>query len=144
MLIIFGIGGAVGDFVAGHTVGKNPRGTFVVGGVGLFTALLSLLTIGDGKAGVIITLILWGLSFGAVQLSQVDMSLAAAPETFEAAMSLNTTAYNTSIALGALLGGLFADDMGVTSDVRFGVALTGASLLLRVGTGRKATSTASA
>lgn len=72
------------------------------------------------------------------------MTLAAAPETFEAAMSLNTMAYNTSIALGALLGGLFADNMGVTSVVWFGVALTATSLLLRLGTGRKAASAVSA
>jgi predicted MFS family arabinose efflux permease len=144
VLIIFGIGGAVGNFVAGYTVNKSLRGTFIVGGMGLIVALLLLLTIGDGKAGVIVALILWGLSFGAVQLSQVNMTLAAAPETFEAAMSLNTMAYNTSIALGALLGGLFADNMSVTSVVWFGVALTGASLLLRLGTGRKAASAVSA
>ncbi|WP_240796386.1 MFS transporter [Streptomyces sp. RFCAC02] len=144
VLIIFGIGGAVGNFVAGYTVNKSVRGTFVVGGAGLITALLLLLTTGDGKAGVIVALVLWGLSFGAVQLSQVNMTLAAAPETFEAAMSLNTMAYNTSIALGALLGGLFADDMSVTSVVWFGVALTGASLLLRLGTGRKTASAVSA
>lgn len=144
VLIIFGIGGAVGNFVAGYTVNKSLRGTFIVGGMGLIAALLLLLTIGDGKVGVLVALILWGLSFGAVQLSQVNMTLAAAPETFEAAMSLNTMAYNTSIALAALLGGLFADNMGVTSVVWFGVALTGASLLLRLGTGRKAASTVSA
>ncbi|MFI2415643.1 MFS transporter [Streptomyces sp. NPDC018947] len=144
VLIIFGIGGAVGNFVAGYTVNKSLRGTFIVGGMGLIAALLLLLTIGDGKVGVLVALILWGLSFGAVQLSQVNMTLAAAPETFEAAMSLNTMAYNTSIALGALLGGLFADNMGVTSVVWFGVALTGASLLLRLGTGRKAANTVSA
>ncbi|MEV2218205.1 MFS transporter [Streptomyces sp. NPDC050997] len=143
VLIIFGIGSAVGNFIAGYTVNKSLRGTFIVGGLGLIAALLLLLTIGDGKAGVIVALILWGLSFGAVQLSQVNMTLAAAPETFEAAMSLNTMAYNTSIAVGALLGGLFVDNVGVTSVVWFGVALTGASLLLRLGTGRKAASAVS-
>ncbi|MGW0802458.1 MFS transporter [Nonomuraea sp. NPDC002799] len=137
VLIIFGIGGAVGNFIAGYTVTKSLRGTFVAGCVGLVVSLLLLLTIGDGPAGSIIALVLWGLSFGAVQLCQVNMTLAAAPETFEAAMSLNTMAYNTSIALGALFGGLFADRLGVTSVVWFGVALTAASLLLRLTTGRR-------
>ncbi|MFD0475214.1 hypothetical protein ACFQ0B_48425 [Nonomuraea thailandensis] len=71
------------------------------------------------------------------------MTQAAAPDTFEAAMSLNTMAYNTSIALGALFGGLFADHLRVTSVVWFGVALTAASLLLTLGTGRRAPRTAS-
>jgi predicted MFS family arabinose efflux permease len=143
MLIVFGVGGAVGNFIAGYTVNKSLRGSFIVGCVGLVVSLLLLLTIGDGLAGAIIALVLWGLSFGVVQLSQVNMTLAAAPETFEAAMSLNTMAYNTSIALGALFGGLFADNLSVTSVVWFGVALTAASLLLRLSTGRKTSSTVS-
>lgn len=74
-----------------------------------------------------------GVSFGVVQLCRVNMTQAAAPDTFEAAMSLNTMAYNTSIALGALFGGLLADRLGVTSVVWFGAALTAASLLLTLG-----------
>ncbi|MFI7705839.1 MFS transporter [Nonomuraea sp. NPDC049480] len=141
VLMIFGVAGAAGNFVAGHTVNRNLRGSFIAGCSGLVVSLLLLLTIGDGQAGSIISLILWGLSFGAVQLCQVNMTLAAAPDTFEAAMSLNTMAYNTSIALGALFGGLFADHAGVTSVVWFGVALTAASLLLNLGTGRKTSRT---
>ncbi|WP_249349806.1 hypothetical protein [Microbispora sp. H10836] len=55
-------------------------------------------------------------------------------------MSLNTMAYNTSIALGALFGGLFVDHLGVTSVVWYGLALTAASLLLVLGA-RRAPST---
>lgn len=136
VLIIFGIGGSVGNFVAGYTAGKSLLGTFAVGLVGLLAALLLLRAFGDGEPGAVVALVLWGLSFGAVQLSQVNMTLAAAPETFEAAMSLNTMAYNTCIALGALFGGLFVDHLGVTSVIWFGAVLAAASLLLRLGTGR--------
>ncbi|MCP2267883.1 MFS transporter [Actinokineospora diospyrosa] len=144
VLIIFGVGGAVGNFIAGYTVNKSMRGSFIVGAIGLVVSLLLLLTLGSGVAGVIIALVLWGVSFGVVQLSQVNMTLAAAPDKFEAAMSLNTMAYNTSIALGALFGGLFADNLGVTSVVWFGVALTAASLLLTLVTGRRSTTPATA
>ncbi|MBO2460182.1 MFS transporter [Actinomadura violacea] len=137
VLIVFGIGGAAGNFIAGHTVNKSLRGSFVTGSIGLVASLLLLLAFGDGKAGAVVALVLWGLSFGVVQLSQVNMTLAAAPETFEAAMSLNTMAYNTSIALGALFGGQLADNLGVTSVVWFGVALTAGALLLALGTGRR-------
>ncbi|QKG24757.1 MFS transporter [Actinomadura verrucosospora] len=137
VLIVFGIGGAIGNFIAGHTVTKSLRGSFVTGSAGLVASLLLLLAFGDGKAGAVVALVLWGLSFGVVQLSQVNMTLAAAPETFEAAMSLNTMAYNTSIALGALFGGQLADNLGVTSVVWFGVALTAGALLLALGTGRR-------
>ncbi len=139
VLMLFGLGGAVGNFIAGYTVNKSLRGSFIVGSVGLVTSLLLLLAIGGGRTGAVIALILWGVSFGVVQLSQVNMTLAAAPETFEAAMSLNTMAYNTSIALGALFGGLFADHLGVTNIAWFGVILTAAALLLIATTGGRTT-----
>lgn len=74
-----------------------------------------------------------------MNLSQINMTLDAAPETFEAAMSLNTLCYNTSIALGALVGGLLADNSGVRSVFWFGAVLTAVSLLVVSGSRGKAT-----
>jgi predicted MFS family arabinose efflux permease len=141
-LIIFGVGGAIGNFVAGYTTTRNLRASFLVGGAGLTAGLLLLLAIGHGRAGAIFALSLWGISYGVVQLSQVNMTLAAAPETFEAAMSLNTLAYNTSIALGALFAGLLADSTEVRNVVWFGVALMTASLLFTLSTRRTTSATA--
>jgi predicted MFS family arabinose efflux permease len=129
LLIVFGIGGAIGNFVAGHTVNRNMRATFVVACTGLVASLLLLLVIGGSLAGLAVAVVVWGVSFGAANLCQVNMMLAAAPDTFEAAMSLNTMGYNISIALGALLGGLFAGGFGTIGAVWFGVALTAAALL---------------
>jgi len=142
LLMIYGGGGAVGNFIAGHTAKKNLRATFIAASTGLVASLVLLLMIGRGQAGAIILLGLWGASFGAWQLCQVNMTLAAAPDTFEAAMSLNTMAYNTSIALGAFFGGLFANNLGVRSVLWFGVALAAASLLVTLGTRRKTSRTA--
>ncbi|GAA3381857.1 MFS transporter [Cryptosporangium minutisporangium] len=136
VLMIYGVGGAAGNFVAGFTTTNRLRGSFLVGCAGLVLSLLLLLAIGDSRAGAIVSLALWGLCFGVVQLCQVTMTQRAAPETFEAAMSLNTMAYNTSIAIGALVGGVFVDHVSVASVVWFGVALTGASLLLTLSAGR--------
>lgn len=137
VLIVFGIGGAIGNFIGGQTVNKSLRGSFVAGGLLLIAALVMLLTIGTSDVGVIAAMSLWGVAFGVVQLSQINMTLAAAPETFEAAMSLNTMAYNTCIALGALIGGLFADHTGVTSVVRLGIVLVALAVVLRATTGRR-------
>ncbi|MDH2388502.1 MFS transporter [Streptomyces sp. HNM0663] len=139
VLIVFGVGGAIGNFIGGQTVNKSLRGSFVVGGLILIAALVMLLTIGTSDIGVIAAMTLWGLAFGVVQLSQINMTLAAAPDTFESAMSLNTMAYNTCIALGALIGGLLADHVGVTSVVWFGIALVALAVFLRAATGRRTT-----
>jgi predicted MFS family arabinose efflux permease len=136
-LMVFGAGGAIGNAVAGFTVARNPRAGFLAGGAGLVGSLLVLLVIGDGRVGAIVLLALWGISFGVVQLCQLNMTQSAAPETFEAAMSLNTLAYNTSIAIAALIGGLLVDNLGVRAVIWFGVALTAASLLILLTTGRR-------
>lgn len=138
LLMIFGIGGAVGNVIAGHAVGKNLRISFIAACTALVASLLLMLTIGQGQAGLMISLAVWGISFGAVQLCQLNMTQAAAPDTFEAAMSLNTLAYNTSIALGALIGGLFVDNVGIRSVFWFSVGLTAIALLLTVSTSRTA------
>ncbi|MDI2127685.1 MFS transporter [Yinghuangia seranimata] len=130
LLVVYGVGGAIGNFAAGYTATRNLRGSFTVALAGLVAALLLLLAVGDTKPGALLTLAVWGVSFGAVNLCQINLTLAAAPDTFEAAMSINTLGYNTSIALGALFGGVFADQTGVSGAVWFGVALTAASLLL--------------
>jgi predicted MFS family arabinose efflux permease len=136
LLMIYGAGGAAGNFIAGHVATRNFRTGFVVGCAGVTASLLLLLTVGQWTAGQLVSLALWGMSFGAVQLCQVNLTQAAAPETFEAAMSLNTMAYNTSIALGALFGGLFADHAGVNSVVYFGAVLTAGSLVVALTAGR--------
>ncbi|WP_350276970.1 MFS transporter [Kribbella sp. HUAS MG21] len=136
LLMIYGAGGAAGNFLAGHVASRNFRTGFVVGCAGVTASLLLLLTIGRWTVGQVLALALWGIAFGVVQLCQVNLTQAAAPETFEAAMSLNTMAYNTSIALGALFGGLFADHAGVTTVMYFGAALTAAALIVALTAGR--------
>ncbi|MEU6954606.1 MFS transporter [Streptomyces sp. NPDC045714] len=143
VLVVFGIGGAVGNFIGGRTVERSMRGSFVVGGLIMIAALVLLLTVGTDRIGAIVAMSLWGLAFGVVQLSQINLTLASAPEAFEATMSLNTMAYNTCIALGALIGGLFADHAGVTSVVLFGIVLVALAVTVGAATGRRTTARAS-
>jgi predicted MFS family arabinose efflux permease len=137
VLMVFGAGGAVGTFVGGRMVAWSARGAFVLGSAAISASLVLLLAIGTGPVGAIVSMSLWGVSFGAVQLSEINLTLAAAPDTFEAAMSLNTMAYNTSIALGALIGGELADNTSVTQVVWLGAGLTALAALLALVTGRQ-------
>ncbi|MBM7057589.1 MULTISPECIES: MFS transporter [Streptomyces] len=143
VLIVFGIGGAAGNVIGGRTVERSARGSFVVGGLIMIAALVALLSAGANDIGVIAAMALWGLAFGVVQIGQINLTLSAAPEAFEAAMSLNTMAYNTCIALGALVGGLFADHAGVTSVVPFGIVLVALAVIVGAATGGRATVRAS-
>ncbi len=136
-LIVYGIGGAAGNFIAGHMASRNFRGGLAISCGGLAVSLVLLLTVGHTPSAAIVFMALWGVSFGAANLCQINLTLAAAPDTFEAAMSINTLAYNISIALGALCGGLFADGPGVGSAFGVGVALTTAAALLILARGRR-------
>jgi len=101
-------------------------------------SLLLLLALGHSQAGAMVAAAVWGLAFGAANLCQINLVLAGAPDRFEAAMSINTLGFNLSIAIGALIGGVFADRSGVASAVWFGVVLTAASLLVTLFTRRPA------
>ncbi|NUS55789.1 MAG: MFS transporter, partial [Streptomycetaceae bacterium] len=49
-LIVFGIGGTIGNFIGGQTVAKSLRGSFVAGGLLLVAALAMLLALGTHTA----------------------------------------------------------------------------------------------
>jgi predicted MFS family arabinose efflux permease len=132
VLMVFGAAGAVGNFVAGFTIGDRIQATFVTGVCGILLSFPLLLASADNKAAIVFTLMLWGLAFGVVQLCQVNMTLAAAPDKFEAAMSLNTMAYNTSTAGGALIGGLVIDLANPSTLVWTSAALIIGALALSV------------
>jgi predicted MFS family arabinose efflux permease len=137
VLMVFGAGGAVGTFVGGRMVARSARVAFVLGSAATSVSLVLLLAIGNRPVGAVVSLSMWGVSFGVVQLAEINLTLAAAPETFEAAMSLNTMAYNTSIALGALIGGGLVDATGVTQVVWLGAGLTAAAAGLALVTGSR-------
>lgn len=123
LLLTFGVAGICGNFVAGTLVARRLRQT-VVGLAVVLTAamvLLALVDTGTVTAGAV--LVLWGLGYGAVPVTLQTWILDAAPHTTEAASSLYVSTFNLSIALGALLGGLVVDGIGVTSVLWIGGAL---------------------
>lgn len=59
VLIVFGVGGAIGNFVGGRSVDKSLRGSFIGGGLVMIAALVMLLAIGSYEIGVIAAMVLW-------------------------------------------------------------------------------------
>lgn len=123
LLLTFGVAGICGNFVAGALVARRLRQTVAGISVVLTAAmvLLALLDTGTVTAGAV--LVLWGLGYGAVPVTLQTWILDAAPDTTEAASSLYVSTFNLSIALGALLGGLAVDGIGVVSVLWAGGAL---------------------
>ncbi|MFZ4274668.1 MFS transporter [Streptomyces arboris] len=144
LLLAFGVAGICGNFIAGALVARRLRhcvmGISVVLTSGM--VLLAVLDTDSLSAGAI--LVLWGLGYGAVPVTFQTWILDAAPDATEAATSLYVSAFNLSIALGALFGGFAVDGVGTTSVLWTGAALTLLALVVvggarRTGSGARRT-----
>ncbi|SHM27951.1 Predicted arabinose efflux permease, MFS family [Cryptosporangium aurantiacum] len=132
-LLTFGAAGICGNFVAGALVARYLQAT-VTGICALLGASMAILAVADVTtvtAGAVLAL--WGLGYGAVPMALQTWILDAAPEATEAASALYVSAFNLSIALGALVGGLAVNHAGLSSVLWLGTALAvlGAGLSIR-------------
>ncbi|MFF0508284.1 MFS transporter [Streptomyces fimicarius] len=130
LLLTFGVAGVCGNFIAGALVARWLR-TCVTGISVVLTAAMTVLALADTdalSAGAV--LVLWGLGYGAVPVTFQTWILDAAPDATEAATSLYVSAFNLSIALGALLGGFAVNGIGTTSVLWTGAALTALALVV--------------
>ncbi|MBT2383727.1 MFS transporter [Streptomyces sp. ISL-11] len=123
MLLIFGVAGITGNFIAGAKVAQHVRTIVLTISVVLTAAMVLFAVTGGGMATGIVLLILWGLGYGAVPVSLQTWILKAAPDATEAASSLYVSMFNFSIALGALIGGFAFDHLAMTSVLWIGAGL---------------------
>ncbi|MFE3665983.1 MFS transporter [Streptomyces sp. NPDC059164] len=124
LLLTFGVAGICGNFIAGALVTRHLRRCVTGISAVLTTAMVLLALAGTGAFSAGAVLVLWGLGYGAVPVTLQTWILDAAPDATEAATSLYVSAFNLSIALGALLGGFAVDGIGTTSVLWTGAALT--------------------
>ncbi|MDT0319942.1 MFS transporter [Streptomyces millisiae] len=123
LLLVFGVAGLCGNFVAGALVAKRPRRTVAGVAVLLTLAMVLLALVGGSGTAAGVALVLWGLGYGAVPVTFQTWILGAAPDAGEAASSLFVSTFNLSIALGAFLGGLAVESVATTSVLWIGAAL---------------------
>ncbi|GGQ91212.1 MFS transporter [Streptomyces aurantiogriseus] len=138
LLLTFGVAGICGNFIAGALIAKQLRQTVVCISVLLAVAMVMLALVDTGAVTAGFIMLLWGLGYGAVPVTFQTWILDAAPDTREAASSLYVSAFNLSIALGALFGGLAVDGIATTSVLWIGAALAILPLLAVSRAGRSA------
>ncbi|MFB4273556.1 MFS transporter [Nonomuraea sp. GTA35] len=123
LLLVFGVAGICGNFIAGALVTTHLRQT-VYGIAVLLTASMATLAITDhSTVSAAVILVVWGLGYGAVPVTFQTWILNAAPAATEAASSLYVSMFNLSIALGALIGGLAVDALSTVSVLWIGGVL---------------------
>ncbi|MFG3423683.1 MFS transporter [Micromonospora sp. NPDC047730] len=123
-LLIYGLGGVVGNFVAGASVRRRLRATLITGAAALASATALLPEFGATTIGAMMLLALWGVAYGAVPICSQSWFTAAGAT--EAASVLFTSSFQATIAFGAILGGVVVD---ATSPSVLMILGSGAALL---------------
>jgi predicted MFS family arabinose efflux permease len=129
LLLVYGVAGVAGNFVAGAGAARSPRGTLLVISAVLAGTVLLIPAAGGSLLMAGVLLAVWGLAYGGVSVSAQTWMLAASPDAREGASSLFVGVFNAAIAAGALLGGLMAGGAGVTSVMWLAGALAIGALL---------------
>lgn len=123
MLVIFGVGGLTGNLVAGRLLHRNLTATVLFHPVILTTAYLILYAFGSAS---VLSMAAIALFWGAAHTSGLVITqmwlTGAAPEAPEFATSLYVSSANGGVVLGAAVGGLFIDFVGMSGAIWTGIA----------------------
>ncbi len=114
LLFLFGIAGVVGLILAGTVFGPRPQRGLLVS-LALAAVSVTVLAVSTETLPVAVTaFVLWGLAFGVLPpLMQTRLLHAASHRIRDTASAFYTTAFNTGIGGGALLGAVLLDTVGL-------------------------------
>lgn len=132
LLAVFGIGGLVGNLLAGLFVDRRLVAAMIAVPVVIGVAIVGFSLSTGSVALVFIATALWGIGFGGNPTMSQTWISRVEPNRIEAAGGLFVATFQFAIALGAAVGGLLVDTSGVQSMyLVFGVTVfVGGALLL--------------
>jgi predicted MFS family arabinose efflux permease len=128
LLLTWGIGGLVGTLLAGF-LARWLRPLAAVAPV-VLSASLVLAAFATSVPVLAVAMVLWGLSISMMPVITQLWVTRVEPERAESAMSLQVTAFQVAITVGAALGGALLDGHGVQS-----LLLVGAGAAVAAGIG---------
>ncbi|ENY5773468.1 MFS transporter, partial [Listeria monocytogenes] len=118
LLIVYGVMVAIGNTIGGHFANERPaKALFIMFSLQGVTLLLLQFTSGNAILGLM-TIMLMGffafMNVSGLQLYAVQLAERYLPETVSMASALNISAFNIGIALGAFIGGLVTEYIGLS------------------------------
>ncbi len=144
-LLVFGVAGIVGNFVAGLTLNRSVLGTVSASKFLLAGSVVLLPLLAHSVPGVFVLLVVWGFMWGALPLGTQTWMAGASPSGAESGLALFVSTIQLSIAAGSTVGGLVVSDLGIAADfwVAGGIAVLGAVVLIVLGMRRSSAVVAS-
>jgi predicted MFS family arabinose efflux permease len=134
MLLVYGLGIVAGNLLAGPLADRKLRLAVFLFPLVLGAAMIVFTLLGGSRFLLFVTVVLWGIGFGALPTVISTWLARAEPGNLERVGGLQTAVFQVAIALGALLGGLLVDGAGVRSALMLGgiASAIGAVLLAMV------------
>ncbi len=134
LLVVYGAAVFAGNLVAGPLADKRMRVAVLVFPVAIAAAMVTFALAGSTTAGIVVAVALWGLGFGAVPTTLTTWMARVEPDRLESVGGLQSATFQLAIALGAIVGGLLVDGIGVQTAFLVGgaSALLGAILLVSI------------
>jgi predicted MFS family arabinose efflux permease len=132
VLLGFGIGGAITNFLAGVTVRRFLRATLVGSGLTVGAAAIVLACYSTSRPLTDAMVFVWGAGFGVVPVAAQTWMVQSMPANIEGGLALFVSALQGSLALGSAIGGLIYDTAGTTGPLVLAAvaAVIGSILLL--------------
>ncbi|MRG59753.1 MFS transporter [Agromyces sp. CFH 90414] len=113
LLAVFGVASFAGNLVAGP-IADRRLGVLVIGAptaIGAATVLYALA--GANPVAAAIAVVVWGAGFGAIPTMVQTWMARVAPDRLESSGGLVVAAFQIAITVGAAVGGLLVDSVGV-------------------------------
>ncbi|MFD1139101.1 MFS transporter [Paenibacillus urinalis] len=136
ILLLYGIAIAVGNIIGGKAADRNPLKSLLVMFILQAVVLLMLAFTAPFKIVGLITIFMMGLfafmSVPGLQVYVVILAERYVPEAKDVASSLNIAAFNAGIAIGAYLGGVVNDSIGLIHTPWVGSLMVLGAVLLTI------------
>ena len=136
LLLALGCAGFVGTWVSGHFLRGSVRPLLKLPALVMGGCTLGLLILGGSVIAAAVLLAIWGVMNTAMSVIWMTWMSQNADDAPEAAGSLMVVAIQSSILLGAVVGGMLLDDISISATFIGSLGLAGAALLL-IGNGHK-------
>ncbi|MCS5718295.1 MFS transporter [Herbiconiux sp. CPCC 205763] len=116
LLLVYGAAGAIGVFAAGAVFGRRPTLGLVIALAATGVSVLLLAVFAANPVVAIGAFFVWGVAFGVIPtLLPTRLMHAASPEIRDTSSAFYSSSFNAGIGIGALVGSLFLDSLGLAS-----------------------------
>ncbi|SFE86182.1 Multidrug resistance protein [Paenibacillus catalpae] len=134
ILVLYGIAIAIGNLIGGKAANKKPLSALLVMFILQAIILLVLTFTAPYAAAALVTITLMGLlafmNVPGLQMYVVLLAERYMPKSIDVVSALNISAFNAGIAIGAYVGGIITDELGLIHTPWIGAIMVLGAVLL--------------